>query len=180
MARPVSWLPRLHEIRRTVAKSELLYYDRSRVESLFGVQPRAAQKLMELLPSVRVGTARLVERDALMHFLERIHAADDVAAAMDDQRRDAAKPVRRKLHHIVRTDRPTATLDSLPSNLTLEPGRLEVRFSSLEEMAEVLFSVAQLLEFEGDEFARRYERRPERGVDPDLLEVQRMFALLQE
>ncbi len=47
MARPVSWLPRLHEIRRAVANSVRSHYDRHDLQNLFELQPRAAQKLSE-------------------------------------------------------------------------------------------------------------------------------------
>ncbi len=71
MPRPVSWLPRLHEIRRSVDTSVRSHYDRHDLQRLFELQPRAAQKLIEMLPAVTVGTSRLVEREALASFLER-------------------------------------------------------------------------------------------------------------
>jgi hypothetical protein len=69
MPRPISWLPRLHVIRRTVSNSVRSHYDRHELETLFQLQPRAAQKLIEMLPSVKVGTSRLVEREVLVNFL---------------------------------------------------------------------------------------------------------------
>ena len=64
MPRPISWLPRLHEIRRAVDGSVRSHYDRRDLERLFEVQPRSAQKLIELFPALTVGTSRLVEREA--------------------------------------------------------------------------------------------------------------------
>src|ERR1700692_165930 len=80
MARPASWLPRLHEIQRTVANSVRSHYDRHNLEQLFELQPRAAQKLLSLLPTVAVGTSRLVEREALGSFLDGARDADDITA----------------------------------------------------------------------------------------------------
>lgn len=71
MPRPFSWLPRLHEITRWFANSVRSHYDRRNLEQLFELQPSAAQKLLELLPVVPVGTSHLVEREVLAGFLDR-------------------------------------------------------------------------------------------------------------
>lgn len=178
MARPISWIPRLHDIRHAVAKSTRSHYSRSDLELLFGVQGRAAQKLIELLPSTTVGTSRLVEREALAGFLDRIHAADQPALVLEEQRSAARKTSRRQLRHLVRHDRPRASLTSLPRGLCLESGRLEIRFSTVEVLAEVLLGVAQILEDEPDEFVRQFEPKAERQVSEDTLELRRMFDRL--
>jgi hypothetical protein len=49
MPRPISWLPRLHEIRRSVINPVRSRYDRDDLERFFEVQPRSAQLLLELL-----------------------------------------------------------------------------------------------------------------------------------
>lgn len=103
-------------MRRFVAKADRSHYSRTDLEDLFGVQPRAAQKLIELLPSLLAGTSRLVERDALAEFLKRVHTADDLTAAFEEQRRSAAK--------LVRTDQPTVTLASLLPTSALKPAGL--------------------------------------------------------
>ena len=83
MPRALSWLPRLHEIRRSVENSSRSHYTRKELEYLFQLQPRAAQKLLEILPTTAVGTSRLAEREALAHFLDQIHAAENPSAAME-------------------------------------------------------------------------------------------------
>ncbi len=65
MPRTLSWLDRIVPISRTVQESARSHYDRKDIERLFELQPRAAQQLMAALPSVPVGRARLVEREAL-------------------------------------------------------------------------------------------------------------------
>jgi len=45
------------------------------LQRLFELQPRAAQKFIEMLPAVTIGTSRLVEREALASFLERVQEA---------------------------------------------------------------------------------------------------------
>ena len=180
MARPISWLPRLHDIRAAVAKSTRSHYSRSDLEALFGVQGRAAQKLIGLLPSTTVGTSRLVERDALAGFLERIHAADQPALVLEEQRSAPPKTSRRQLRHLVRHDRSRASLASLPRGLCLDTGRVEITFSTVEELAEVLLGIAQILEDEPDEFVRQFEPKVERPLSEDALELRRMFARLAD
>ena len=171
MPRPISWLPRLHLIRQSVENSVRSHYTRRELEQLFELQPRAAQKLLELLPTVPVGSAHLVEREALLAFLEGVQDAEDVPGYMERLRTKPAPPVRRKLRSLVRADLPPVDLTSLPLNLTLEPGRLEVRFGTLEELAEAMLTVARLLEGDGERFAKLYEPRaevPEAGESADL------------
>ncbi len=179
MSRPISWLPRLHEIRRSVAKSVRSHYSRTDLQTLFGLQPRAAQKLLEMLPTVAIGTSRLVDREALSEFLERVHGSDDAALAVHQQRAEAPRGPKKRLRSLVRTDAIAAHLSSPPQNLTLEPGRIEIRFETIEDLAQTLFSLAQILDGEEEEFASRYEPQPEREVAPETTEVQRMFLNLR-
>jgi hypothetical protein len=104
MPRPISWLPRLHEIRRSVANSVRSHYDRRDLEQLFQLQPRAAQKLIELLPTVQVGTSHLVEREALGEFLDRVRDCEDTQTLFEQIRRDKAPVSRRKVRSLVRRE----------------------------------------------------------------------------
>lgn len=178
MPRPLSWLPRLHEIRRSVANSTQSHYGRRDLEYLFGLQPRAAQEILKLLPTVSVGTSLLAEREALAQFLGEVHAADDPGALLATRRSIPQAKPKGKLRF--RTDLPTVTLASLPRELTLEAGRVEVRFETMEELVQTLFSLAQILEFETDAFLNRFEPRPPAVPTPERDEVQRMFDELQE
>ena len=62
MPRPISWLQRLPVIRKSVANSVRSHYDRHDLENLFELQPRAAQKLLEMLPTAQIGNSKLVDR----------------------------------------------------------------------------------------------------------------------
>lgn len=156
MPRSISWLPRLHLIRRTVANSVRSHYDRNDLEKLFEVQPRSAQMLLELMPTTRLGRSLLVEREALAEFLERLHQAEDVAAELAQLR--AAKPgnMRKKLRYVVTAEVET-TVASLPPNLTAEPGRMEIRFATLVELAQTLHAVAQALDHDLETCIREWE-----------------------
>jgi hypothetical protein len=141
--RTLSWLPRLHLIARSDANSVRSHYDRHDLEGLFELQPRAAQKLLEMLPGVQVGTSRLVDREVLAGFLDRVREADDVPALYEKIRAEKAVVSRRKPRSLVRRDLHTIGIDSLPSSIVLSRGRL--------------YALARVLEAEGEEFVALYE-----------------------
>jgi uncharacterized protein Yka (UPF0111/DUF47 family) len=157
MPRPVSWLPRLHEIRRSIANSVRSHYDRRDLEQLFELQPRAAQKLIELLPTVQVGTSHLVEREALGEFLDRVRDCEDTQTLFEQIRRDKAPVSRRKVRSLVRRDIEPIRLASLPSSIRLSRGQLELSFQTIEELAQTMYALARVIESDGDELARQFE-----------------------
>ena len=153
----MSWLPRLHEIRRTVSNSIRSHYGRRDLEILFEFQPRAAQKLLEGLPTVAVGTSRLVERQILASFLDRVQEADDVATVIAEIRGEKNSVSLRRLRSLVQRDEEAVSLTSLPESLKLHRGRMEVNFRTVEELAQAMYWLARALESSGEEFARQYE-----------------------
>jgi hypothetical protein len=178
MPRPASWLPRLHEIHRTVSNSVRSHYDRRDLEQLFELQPRAAQKLLALLPTVAVGTSRLVEREALGSFLDGARDADDTTAYFERIRTQATASSRKKLRTLVRRDVEPLQLDSLPANIEFNPGQMIVSFRTIEDLAQAMYSLARAIETDGDELARRYE--VQEVVDDGSPNRTEFEAMLQE
>jgi len=176
MPRPVSWLPRLHEIRRSVANSVRSHYDRRDIEQLFELQPRAAQNFSALLPSVPVGRSRLVEREALVKFLDGVQEAEDVPAYIERVRSEGAEVSRRKIRSLVRADIAPATLSSLPASMSLSRGRLEISFRSVEELAEAMLVLARVLEAEGEEFAALFETKTYEEESAEATETTEIFS----
>ena len=177
LPRPVSWLPRLHLIARLVANSVRSHYDRHDLESLFELQPRAAQKLLEMLPTVQIGNSRLVDREVLASFLDRVRDADNTTRLFDQIRAEKAQVSRRKPRSIVRRDLDPIGISSLPKAITLQPGRMEVRFTTVEQLAEAMLMLARVLESEGEQFAVEFEVREE----PKSTEkAQNVTAVLRE
>ena len=152
MPRPISWLSRLHIISRSVSNSVRSHYDRHDLETLFELQPRAAQKLLEMLPTVQIGNSKLVDREVLAGFLDRVRDADNTMILFEQIRAEKAQISRRKPRSIVRRDLDPIGLGSLPSSITLSPGRLVVDFKTVEELAEAMYALARVLESEGEEF----------------------------
>jgi len=182
LARPPSWLSRLPEIRRSVAGSVRSHYDRHDLQRLFELQPRAAQKLIEMLPAVTLGTSRLVEREALASFLERVQEAEDTSSLIEQVRQEKATPSRRSLRTLVRRDAEPVSLAVIPEGMSLERGRLEISFRNLEQLAESLVYLARLLDGDLDGFAQAYEPEvpPPAETDDGPREVGAMFRELEQ
>jgi hypothetical protein len=179
MPRPVSWLPRLHDITRSVANSIRSHYDRRDLEMLFELQPRAAQKLLEMLPAVQVGTSRLIDRETLAVFLERVRDSEDTTLLFKKIKSEKTQISRRKVRSLVRRDVEPVPLDSLPPNLSLRPGQLQISFRTIEDLAQSMYLLARAIETDGDELARRFElhQAPEQPT-PDREDFHAMMAEL--
>jgi hypothetical protein len=169
----------LHLIARSVAHSVRSHYDRHDLEQLFELQPRAAQKLLEMLPTLQIGNSRLVEREVLAGFLDRVRDADDVPALIEQVRLEKAQVSHKKVRSLVRRDLDPVDLASLPESVGLSRGRLEVSFCSIEQLAESLLIVARILETDGERFAQQFEPQ-EPLPDPRRAgEMEELFAELE-
>lgn len=140
-----------------MANSVRSHYGRRELESLFELQPRAAQQLLALLPTVTIGTSRLVGAEDLHNFLDRIQVAPDINAELEAVRGERKGSGRRRLRTLVQTDDPAVSLSSPPVAVTLRRGKLEVEFASLEELAAAMYWLARALDGDVEAFAREYE-----------------------
>jgi len=131
---------------------------------------------------VPVGTSRLVEREALASFLERVQEAGDTSSLIEQVRREKAAPSRRSLRTLVRRDAEPASLTVTPEGVSLERGRLEISFRNLEQLAETLVYLASLLDGDLDGFAQAYEPEapPPAEIDEAPREVGAMFRELEQ
>ncbi len=149
MPRPISWLPRLHEITKAVTNSVRSHYDRRDIEKLFELQPRAAQELLKLLPSVQIGTSRLLEREVLAEFLLRVRDTEDTTGLYEKLKDEKAAVSKRRIRSLVRRDLDAVSMTALPDSMTLSRGRLEVNFETVVQLAECMLLLARVLESEG-------------------------------
>jgi hypothetical protein len=179
MPRPVSWLSQLHEIRRALASSVRSHYERKDIEALFHVRPRAAQLLLEMLPTTAIGRSRLVEHQVLADFLDRVHKADDPSAELDFIRARGGEVSRKKLRTLIQRDIEPLQLGALPTNIEFVPGQLTVKFRTIEDLAQAMYCLARAIETEGDELAKKYEIQdsPDNG-SPDRAEFEDMMQEL--
>lgn len=79
---------------------------------------------------------------------------------LQDIRQEKAAASRKRLRSLVQRDNAPVSLTSLPESLTLTPGKLEVHFRDVEELAQAMYFLVCVLESDGDSFARDYEPRP--------------------
>ena len=115
MPRRTSWLQRLPEIRRSVRESVRSHYERRDLERLFHIQPRAAQKLMQMVTvGAKVGRSALVDRIVLSDFLDRVAESDDPEVTLQARRNVPSPAPRRKLRHLIQLDCDVATLETMP------------------------------------------------------------------
>ena len=182
MARRTSWLLRLPEIRRSVCESVRSHYERRDLERIFQIQPRAAQKLMRMVTvGVAIGRSALVDRQALSDFLTRVAESDNPETTLRVQRNVCAFVPRRALRELIQVDTDPATLETIPRNVTLSTGKMEIEFTRMEELAGALHAIAQILENEFEEFTDRFEPVPERvtEADPVAENLRQAFAELR-
>ena len=58
---------------------------------------------------------------------------------------------------LVRREVEPLQLDSLPANIEFIPGQMTASFSTIEDLAQAMHSLARAIETDGDELAKRYE-----------------------
>jgi hypothetical protein len=138
--------------------------------------------MLEFFPTTRVGRSLLVAKEDLQTFLDQIHDADDPLRCLAELRQKPHATSTKKLRVLVTKDAIAATLDSLPNNLKLDPGRIEVTFETVEQLALALYGLAQILEGELDEFAKRYEPKVEReeSSKEEAADIKVLFDALKQ
>lgn len=167
MARPVKWARDLHLLRKRAARSRTETWSRQDVEQLFDVSRATAQTLMKAIGEVQsVAGAHFVDRPSLLAFLDQMIKAPSVDEAMR-ARLATAEPVPRpkSLRVSLPADLRNAMLPDLPANITLEPGRLEIRAESAETMLESLVALAMVMTNDLERFravvkVAQHQRRP--------------------
>jgi hypothetical protein len=157
-------LPRLHEIRREINNSVRSHYERKDLEPIFHLQHRAAHQLIQLLPCTKIGRSLIIERQALINFLDKIHEAEDPASVLQSFRDAKEAPKRRTLRNLVQKDNSPVALETLPTSIVLSPGEPTIRFVKMEDLATSLLALAQVL-YSEDGFAA-FEKQYQTTCDP--------------
>ena len=148
-----SWIDRLPEITRSLqAPDAPPFLDRSAIERLFGLRRRQSIALMRRLGGYQVGKTFLVDRQALVTFLEdplRRQAADlearrfrsvgELLARTREERhfRRISIPATRPVFHI--------DFAGLPAGIDIGQRELSIRFEHPQDLLEKLFALSQAL-----------------------------------
>jgi hypothetical protein len=146
------WHAHLPSIRRTLAAMTATpWLDRRAIERLFGLRARQANYLMRAVPGRRLGTAVVIEREALLAHLDLL--AEPRGAARPETQRKAS--VLEAIDELRREQRPRRVLPppppppaaegtSLPAGVHVSaPGELTLEFASPEELLGRILGLAQ-------------------------------------
>jgi len=132
----------MEAILATLRRIDSEWLDRQSVEKLFGVRPRRAQQLMKRLAAVElVGKNAVVRRADLLANLEALAQGSTVTGWREARQRTAEEIARAQADSAARRmpvetapDRLKRRLSQLPPTIRLSPGRLEVTFSSINDL----------------------------------------------
>lgn len=179
MPRPISWQSDLNELHRRVSDSPRSLYAREDLERLFGVQERAAQRLLGLMPRVRQANSVVVEREALLEFLRQAKAAEDLGAFLTALRRHPPQPSRRKLRLALPAQLEAGNLQSIDRwSIELRRGRITLHFTTLDDVVAKLYQLAKVID--APEFERRFCDPPAAPPSSELqLQLQAEAAMIR-
>jgi hypothetical protein len=145
------WFHRIDRIRDDLLRLDCEYLDRQAVEKVFGVGERRARQLMNALPCIRIGNAAAVRRLDLLNDLTRVRGSGRVerelgrrarvAGLIEDLRRSAA--ARNVMIPVISP--PEAGPLAFSAGIELGGGRLQVSYSSAEDLASKLFELSQVM-----------------------------------
>ena len=181
MPRPIKWSRDLHGIRHAANRSRTEIWSRLDIQRLFGTSRVSAQSLMKAIGGVQtVGASHFVARSSLLEFLDEMVTAESVEAAFQKRLMEADPAPRPKALQVsLPDDLRHAMLPDLPGNVTLEPGRIEIRADTAETMVESLFTLALIMQNDLDRWSRLVEPPREKPAHIDK-ELRDLLAHLRE
>ena len=148
MPAPPRWLLAVPDAIRQLEALDRDLLTRRDVERLFGVSRARAAQLMRTFGAELVGASRVLRRTALLRQLRRprTRAAFRGEATRRDRVVTAIRQARLTgIRVAVPREALEARLSGLPDGVSVEPGRIEVRFSSAKDAVGRLFALAQAL-----------------------------------
>ena len=150
------WLSRIPD---AVAQLDALDRDaitRRDLEQLFGVSRALAARLMHRFGAARIGSQLVLDRAALSRTLKTLRRGRQAQAA-SARRTAVVTTLRHARLEAVHVAVPAAVLQTdvagLPAGVALGPGLIEVRFTSVPQALQQLFTLAQAIANDYDRFA---------------------------
>lgn len=158
MARTISWQSRLSEMHRRVNESPRSPYHRQDIERLFDVQTPTAKKLISLMGRTAIGNSLVVEREHLLTFLAQAIDAEDLGIYLAQLKKDPPRVSRRKVRMAIPREFQEGNLQTLSrAQVWLERGRLEISFTTLDDLTAKLHQLMHVLP--DPAFERKYCER---------------------
>ena len=131
------------------------------VERLFGVSRARAAQLMRTFGAARVGASRVLRRTALLRQLRTYRQRAAFRGEEERRTRLVAELRQARLTGIrvaVPREAREARLSGLPDGVSVEPGRIEVRFSGAQDAVGRLFALTQALTNDYEQFEALVDR----------------------
>lgn len=144
------WLRNIRRMRVTVERYQEPFLDRHAIERLFAIKRRAANDLMRKLPSIRIGNASAVPRQALADYLlafehgreyrtEAVRRERLREILLEAQRDNEARKVRFSVSPAAKT------IETLPPTVRIAPGELHIAFQSVQDLCAQLFALSKAI-----------------------------------
>ena len=149
------WLLAIPDAIRQLAALDREVLTRRDVEQLFGVSRARAATLMQTFGAELTGNQRTLPRTQLLRQLRRhrTRAAFRGEATRRDRVVTAIRQARLTgIRVAVPREAREARLAGLPAGVSVEPGRIEVRFSGAQDAVGRLFALAQALTHDYERF----------------------------
>ena len=164
MARVPDWYLRLEDLLLAVQESSREKLGRGEVQTLLACSERDSQRLLKRWGATRTDGALQIERAALLRQLETLRDSPAYRTFLQKQGQVAARLTEAKPAAKARFRRIAGSLEGvprqlaeLPEGLTLEPGRLEVRFQVEEDLWHLLDQLADIAAQDEHAFRQRAE-----------------------
>jgi hypothetical protein len=164
MARRAPWRHDLHPIQERVTQSKLEYWRRAEIEDLFAIKREAARNIMRATSNIEnLGGVHVVSKYAILDLIEKLMADDNpdrVLANLLDKA--PPPPIAKPIQVPIPEQFKNVRLNELPSNIIIEPGRLEIKGDAIV-ILQSLALLARALEGEIDfaQFSQQCNRTPE-------------------
>lgn len=163
MPKPISWSYRIHEIHERVERSKLQSWSRRDLEEVFEVKRASAQSLMKAVGSIQnIGGTHLVDRSALLEFLDRSIHADNLSETVQKSRLESGPAPKnpQKLTFSLPPELRTIMAADLPERIQLAPGRLTITGQDSIEIVESLYLLAQAMQNDLDSVQSQLDPPP--------------------
>ena len=161
-----AWLARLPQIRAALARLDTPVLGRAEVEKLFGLRRRQALRLLTPLVRLQAGRTGLVERAALLAWLDSLQGKKPVVLEAA-RRQKLDRSLELQLATLAREAeahrRPVALPQtgedggSWPPGVNLVPGELRIRYSGAEDLLGRILALTELAAADPDRFAAQLE-----------------------
>jgi hypothetical protein len=157
------WLSRIPDAVGQLEKLDRDTLTRSDLERLFGVSRALAAQLMHRFGATPIGSQLVLDRSALIRTLKTLRRGRQAQAATA-RRTAVVTALRQARLEAVHVAVPASVLQTqvagLPAGVALGPGRIEVRFTSVPEALQKLFTLAQAISNDYDRFVAIVGRPP--------------------